>query len=596
MLSALLITIITALFCGSLGFMGKWVHGSLARLPAVLGLATAFAVSLVSEGLNGGGVASQPQPWPQTLTWLGGSFYRSDTLSAGLGALCLLIGILCLLKISNGPNLPWQLANSTLIVATLYSLAHTFDLRVFAAHTVLLVLLVWLFQAWNAEAEEPTSEPVTTGRHLVALGLGSLLLLGAALIIGRTTGGSYSLVDLSLSALTVWPLVLIAGFIFLWLGLAPFTGWSTRESDTGSTLAQALVTGVPVITLLLRLEALLTTQSLAGSAPQEWGLFTTALAWGGATTAVVAAAGMVLWACTERWSALLTSHTMGLALWAIALDNPAGRYAALVILLTFSAALVAYRLTDGEREFWERLARGIALCALAAAPLTGGFVGLWLLGTILSQSKHPALALVIVAAGVIAAIGVALEAGAVRSVANSQEPYIRWAGLAAATIVVLAGILPGLWLPQINQMAAIAGGNAQIDLNWAGLQTGDGPLLPLLLLALGLFAIAVLVWLLNTLSRSDAGQGGVLLPTALARLQKSKPEEAERRYTLSRLEPPAFIWWISLVWLEGGVWGFGALLGRLGMRAGSLLGRLEGRYYLPLALILTLLTLLAVTR
>ncbi|MBF6614295.1 MAG: hypothetical protein IVW55_14330 [Chloroflexi bacterium] len=593
MLSALLITIVTALFCGALGFMGKWVHGSLVRLSTMLGLAMALVVSLTGEGLNGGGVASQPQPWPQTLTWLGRSFYGSDTLSAGLGALCLLIGTLCLLKISNGPNLPWQLANGALIVATLYSLVHTFDLRLFAVHTVLLVLLIWLFQAWNAEAKGPT--PTTIGRHLVAPGLGSLLLLGGAMIVGRTTGGSYSLIDLSLAALTTWPLVLLAGFIFLWLGLAPFTGWSAWVSGSSSTLIQALVTGVPVITLLLRLEALLTTQSLTGSVPPEWGLFTTALAWGGATTAVAAAAGMVLWAGTERWSALLTSHTMGLALWALALDNPVGRYAALAILTAFSAALVAYGLTDGERERWAQLARGIALCALAAAPLTGGFVGVWLLGTTLSQSRHPALALVIVASVVIAAIGVVLEAGVARSVVSKQEPYTRWVGLAAATIVVLAGILPGLWLPQINDMAAIAGGNAQIGLNWAGMQTGSGTLLPLLL-ALGLSAVAILVWLLNTLSRSGTGQGGVLLPTALARLQKLDPQEAGRRYTLPKLEPPAFIWWISLVWLESGVWGFGALLGKVGIRAGGLLSRLEGRYYLPLALIFTLLALLVVTR
>jgi hypothetical protein len=60
--------------------------------------------------------------------------------------------------------------------------------------------------------------------------------------------------------------------------------------------------------------------------------------------------------------------------------------------------------------------------------------------------------------------------------------------------------------------------------------------------------------------------------------------------------PPPAVWWLSLAWLEGGIYGTGALLARLGERLGGLMRRLEGRYVVPLALVLTLLAVLAVTR
>ena len=53
---------------------------------------------------------------------------------------------------------------------------------------------------------------------------------------------------------------------------------------------------------------------------------------------------------------------------------------------------------------------------------------------------------------------------------------------------------------------------------------------------------------------------------------------------------------MSLAWLDGGLWGFGRLLLRLGTRMGQGLERLEGRYYLPLALIVMLVAMLAITR
>jgi hypothetical protein len=79
------------------------------------------------------------------------------------------------------------------------------------------------------------------------------------------------------------------------------------------------------------------------------------------------------------------------------------------------------------------------------------------------------------------------------------------------------------------------------------------------------------------------------------------PQEAEKAGGEATASPfiaptPAAVWWVSLVWLERGIYGAGAYIAGAGMRIGSLLGRLEGRYFLPLALLLTLVILLAITR
>jgi hypothetical protein len=149
-------------------------------------------------------------------------------------------------------------------------------------------------------------------------------------------------------------------------------------------------------------------------------------------------------------------------------------------------------------------------------------------------------------------------------------------------------------------MAGIAGGAPPISLPWPGIQAGDG-LLPLLLLAGGAALLAVIGWLVVSWARSGVSVSGALLPTALDRLAKADqppPGGARDEAPVAGLlsNPPAAIWWLSLAWLEAGIWGFGALLSRLGVRSGGLLGRLEGRFYLPLALILTLIIILIVSR
>ncbi|MDQ3927961.1 MAG: hypothetical protein M3328_02310, partial [Chloroflexota bacterium] len=167
---------------------------------------------------------------------------------------------------------------------------------------------------------------------------------------------------------------------------------------------------------------------------------------------------------------------------------------------------------------------------------------------------------------------------------------------------VVGGALPGLWLPYVARVAEIGGGTPPVDLPWEGVGVG-GSFAPVLMLGLGALVIGIVAWLVAAVARSNTEATGVLLPTGLERTERARgaaPPDARNAWEgAARLliaNPPPAVWWLSLAWFEGGVWGFGTLLGSLGTRFGGLLGRLEGRFYLPLTLILVLVALLLASR
>jgi hypothetical protein len=603
MYPTLLAITISALLSLALGWVPRWA--GISRAIAPLGIAFALAITLWREGIEGGRVAGRAIAWPQALSWLGEPIFRTDALSAGLGAWCLALGGLCLLKMAADGEAPWRMALCTLTLGTLYSLVHTDNLLAFAGQTLGLTMLVWAYRAWDGNAEREVGA-AAHGKQLFALGLGAILLLGAVLLMGRTTGGEYSLVRMSLSAITVWPLVLLTGFVIAWLGLLPFTGLSAEGSGSAhAALVQSLVIGIPALTILLRLETLLSAQALVGTLPGGWEAFTMALSWLGGLTSLVAAAGMLVWAGshTARWTALLTADALGLALWGIGLDTPPGRYAAMAILLAYAAGRVTYALAhDAEPG----VQRGIAAASLGAFPLTAGFVGIWLLGVALSELGRPTLVLSLAGIVILAACGIVLHVTLTTPTEDKPgrwSKYVGWVGVAAAVALVLGGALPGLWLPLVRSMASIAGGSPGVNTEWLGLRAGDGVSADLLLLLLGAAAILALGWLIATLTRSSAKSSGTLLPTALERLEQAWPNEAVAPDTAGitplkplLTNPPAAVWWLSLAWLDTTIAGISSMLGRLGARSGRLLSRTEGRFFLPLALILALLLVLAITR
>ena len=128
-----------------------------------------------------------------------------------------------------------------------------------------------------------------------------------------------------------------------------------------------------------------------------------------------------------------------------------------------------------------------------------------------------------------------------------------------------------------------------------GLTNPQGLTAPVLLLGLSALLLAGIGWLLRTWMKSSANTAGLLLPTALGRRFSGASTPRGAR-SLASGSQALIIWGLSLAWLEEGLWGSGALLMRLGRRIGTGLGRLEGRYYLPIAVVLALIALLVVTR
>ena len=554
----------------------------------------ALVLSVALQGLEGSGGRVE---WPPMLSWLGASPFASDGLSGGLGAWCLLLGMLCLLKIGSGENAPLRLSVAMLAIATLYALVHTVNFLAFGVMVFALALLTWGYFVVSGEQD------ARTDRSTLSLGLGSLFLIGASLLIGRQTGGDYDLGDLSLSTLTVWPLVLFAAYTIAWLGLVPLTGWSALVPSGGfRTLLHSLILGVPVVTLALRLQSLVTVEAIGATIPANWGAFMQALGWLGCITSVVSAAAMLVWAGKSRWPALQATFWLGLALWALSLDTPLARYSGVVIVLAYGAGRVALELLPPGNDRFTSFLRIFANASLAGVPVTPGFVGVWLFAHALAEEVRPALALIVLGAVVLAACGTVLHTGnrgeALAGDAMSSR-YAGWAGVLSVSLLVVVMLLIPLWSPYVEGVTTVAGGVPRLEDSWVGVSSGGGTLAVTLLVA-GAILLAGLGWLVATSARAGSGVTGVLLPTALERLDKRR-NDAESGQGDPDISPllensPAPVWWASMAWLDRGVWGFGSVLARLTSRFGGLLGRLEGRFYLPLALILTLAALLAVTR
>ena len=617
MVYTLAVLIIGGLVCAALRVLSVGTrHGWIARVVGLLAVAAALATSLVLEGFSGG--PSRPVIGAEVVGWLGADIYLADPLSTGVGAWALAIGFLSLLTIGRGASqqdLPIKMAMGVGLIAVLYGLAFTVDLRAFAAQVLVLVLLIW--------AVSTGTQSEWQVRQRVSLVGGALLLLAAVLLAGRTTGGEYNLGALSLSALTLWPLVMIVGWALLWLGLSPFTGWSAL-SGGNTTLVHGLALGVPPILLVVRLQGLVTEGALTGSTPGEWAAAMSAFTVLGCITTIVGGAGVFLWAGTQRWRAALTAQWMGTIAWALGLDSPAGRWAALALLAAYGVGGLALEIAShvpGETRpspyAW--VTRTVAGMCIAGAPLTASFVGLWLLSVGLLEARVPALAIALVGAVVMGACGTALHLAQPtapkgdlptdKSAASTANRRYRFAldliGWALVGIMVAGGVLPRLWLPYLEAVAGVAGRGQSLDLPWMGIAR-DVVMLPLIILGAGAVVLALAGWLIRAASSPQMEEAGALLPTALERLQRrpsarlkgganTEWEDAAPAEAL-RPAPPAFVWWLSLAWLERGIYDAGALLARLGAAVGRLTERLEGRYFLPLIVLLALLAMLAVTR
>jgi hypothetical protein len=424
------------------------------------------------------------------------------------------------------------------------------------------------------------------------------MMLGGAALVGRASGGEYSISALPLPALSVWPYLMFGGFVLLWLGLVPALGWSAGGGSAWGALTQALVLGVPAAALLLRLPSLISSQALASAVPQGWGSFTGALSWIGALSALAGAAGAVRAAGSPRFFASLAAFWLGAEIWALSLDTPLARYAGVAILLAWSASRVAWEWSDAalRRPGWGGLPRSGAALSLAAVPLTPGFAALWLLAGALGERGFPALGLAVAGAAVLAACGVALHVAHSGDRADRGEPYGEGVAVAIGVALAAAGVLPGLWLPLAGSVSALAGGNPGVTVGPEGITLARGGAYPALFLFAGAAVLVAIGWAAVRLSRRRVRRESNLLPTAIEPLERAAAMESRGLPARLLGNPPSPIGWLLLGPLSGTAGTLSRGWTGLLVRGGGLMARLEGRYYLPLALVLTLILLLAVTR
>jgi hypothetical protein len=238
-------------------------------------------------------------------------------------------------------------------------------------------------------------------------------------------------------------------------------------------------------------------------------------------------------------------------------------------------------------------------------------VGIWLLGGALLERGGAALTLVLAGIVVIAAGGMLLHfilslqipaTGSRRLEGKPEVQYTGWAAVALAAALAVGGVLPGLWLPLSGNISSVVGGSTGVSASPSGISLTGGSGLPILFLAFGAAVLVVLCWVIVGLARRGTRVGGALLPAALEHLDGNSEDSGNQAQQGAGIVAPLLrnpsipLRLLSLGWLQDALLPVGRGLSTLLTRAGAVLGRLEGRYYLPIALILTLVLLLAVTR
>ena len=159
--------------------------------------------------------------------------------------------------------------------------------------------------------------------------------------------------------------------------------------------------------------------------------------------------------------------------------------------------------------------------------------------------------------------------------------------------------MPGLWLPAVASVAGLP--NTNTAQTWWSIEAemGRGAMPGILLAAGALVLVGAARLGVRLATKRQGGKANArLLPAAQKRLQK---QEDSQQASLPPVMPttlpaPTPVLWLSLLWLDDGLSRWGAATIGWCARAGVGLARLEGRYYLPLALVLVLVAMLALGR
>lgn len=229
-------------------------------------------------------------------------------------------------------------------------------------------------------------------RMLSIGGVATALMLAGAAMLGRAAGG------LSLEALPLahirMPNLAGAGAALVMLGLAVKIGVAPLHAWAGAALGRgnAMVTfGVGVLSVLGAASVLCRFGAYAITAPEIGAAMSAALAGLGAVSVVVGSVQAVGSRNLQRLAAYAGVSQIGCVLLSVALGSPAGFAAALIQLVAFTAAAMAFyggaaagrvkslAMLDGYGQRAPLASAAIATGALSlmGAPLTIGFLGRW---------------------------------------------------------------------------------------------------------------------------------------------------------------------------------------------------------------------------
>ena len=229
-------------------------------------------------------------------------------------------------------------------------------------------------------------------RMLSIGGAGAALMLLGAAMLGRAAGGfaldALPLAHIRMPNLAGAGAALVTLGIAVKIGVAPFHAWS------GATLGRANATvalGIGALGVLGATSVLCRFAAYTITAPEIGAAMSAALAGLGAVSVVVGSVQAVGARNLQRLAAYAGVSQIGCVLLSVALGSPAGFAAALIQLVAFAAAALAFyggaaagrvqtlAMLDGygQRAPLASVAISAGALSLMGAPLTIGFLGRW---------------------------------------------------------------------------------------------------------------------------------------------------------------------------------------------------------------------------
>lgn len=259
---------------------------------------------------------------------------------------------------------------------------------------ILAVEAAWLasigLAAVNAVGER---SPLNGALRMLSIGgVGAVLMLLGAALLGRAAGGlaldNVPLAHIRMPNLAGAGAALVTLGLAVKIGVAPFHAWSAATMSRASAI---VALGIGALGVLGATSVLCRFAAYAITAPEIGAAISAALAGLGAVSVVVGSVQAVGAGNLQRLAAYAGVSQIGCVLLSVALGSPAGFAAALIQLVAFAAAALAFyggaaagrvqtlAMLDGygQRAPLASVAISAGALSLMGAPLTIGFLGRW---------------------------------------------------------------------------------------------------------------------------------------------------------------------------------------------------------------------------